>query len=116
MIVNYLMIIFLKHKDVSLGKIRSSHQLIRNGKYYGMRVPEFDFEAQDECHVKLDSMIKRVKHSFIDEYDFDDSWEHQVILEKMSSPKAEAHFLINLAGKRACPSENCGSIGGQYEF
>jgi len=47
-------------------------------------------------------------------YDFGDNWEHLVKLEKIL-PKAEGvKYPVCLAGKRACPPEDCGGIWG-YE-
>ncbi len=47
-------------------------------------------------------------------YDFGDSWEHTVQLEKILPREAGIKYPRCIDGKRACPPEDCGSIPG-YE-
>jgi len=50
------------------------------------------------------------------EYDFGDGWEHDIVLEAVG-PAARAKPRVRvLAGKRACPPEDVGGIGGYYGF
>ena len=44
-------------------------------------------------------------------YDFGDDWEHDVVLEKVLPPDRVAR-LSCLAGKGACPPEDCGGPWG----
>jgi hypothetical protein len=46
------------------------------------------------------------------EYDFGDRWEHEVLLEKILSAVQSVQYPICLAGKRACPPEDCGGTPG----
>lgn len=47
------------------------------------------------------------------EYDFGDSWEHGIRVEKILPPDpAAATVAICLEGARACPPEDCGGIWG----
>ena len=43
-------------------------------------------------------------------YDFGDSWEHKITLEKIAEESIEKPNCI--AGKGKCPPEDCGGIGG----
>ena len=47
-------------------------------------------------------------------YDFGDSWEHTVTLEKVLPRDRSVRYPICAAGKRRCPPEDCGGIYG-YE-
>jgi len=47
-------------------------------------------------------------------YDFGDSWEHTIKLEKILPREEAAEYPICLEGKRACPPEDCGGFPG-YE-
>lgn len=47
------------------------------------------------------------------EYDFGDGWQHTVLLEKVL-PRGVVKYPVCIEGKRACPPEDCGGIGG-YE-
>lgn len=48
-------------------------------------------------------------------YDFGDSWEHEIRLEKIL-PREKRKYPACIAGKRACPPEDCGGIWGYEEF
>ncbi len=56
--------------------------------------------------------IKKAKYI----YDFGDGWEHSVVLEKILPKSADTHYPVCLAGKRACPPEDCGGIWGYEEL
>lgn len=49
-------------------------------------------------------------------YDFGDNWEHTVKLEKILPREKDAAYPRCIAGKRACPPEDCGGIGGYERF
>lgn len=46
------------------------------------------------------------------EYDFGDSWEHDLLLEKILPPEPGVRYPRCIKGKRACPPEDCGGIWG----
>jgi len=50
------------------------------------------------------------------EYDFGDSWEHLVKLEKRSPGGDQDHIPICLAGENAAPLEDSGGIFGYYNW
>ena len=55
----------------------------------------------------------RAKTAFVYEYDFGDSWEHRIIVEKILDPDPAAAGLAQcLAGERACPPDDCGGAFG----
>lgn len=47
-------------------------------------------------------------------YDFGDDWDHRVELEKIIPREKDIDYPVCINGKRACPPEDCGGIGG-YE-
>ncbi len=49
-------------------------------------------------------------------YDFGDGWEHKIELEKILPRDENIEYPICIAGKRACPPEDCGGIWGYGEF
>jgi len=49
-------------------------------------------------------------------YDFGDSWEHEITLEKILASEKGVNYPKCVKGKRACPPEDCGGIWGYEEF
>jgi len=49
-------------------------------------------------------------------YDFGDGWQHDIILEKILPREGGVIYPRCVDGKRACPPEDCGGIGGYAEF
>lgn len=66
--------------------------------------------------TKLNKLIisKGQKFSYL--YDFGDNWEHLLTVEKILDENEAKDVPICLAGERACPPEDCGSIPGYYEL
>ncbi len=48
------------------------------------------------------------------EYDFGDDWVHEVLLEKILPRERGTVYPKCVGGRRACPPEDCGGVGG-YE-
>lgn len=92
------------------------HQFIVHGVYYGTPDPDFGLEVKNEKKVKLSQVVSSVKGKFIYEYDFGDSWEHVILLEKILLPEAGVYYPICVKGKRACPPEDCGGIWEYYNL
>ncbi|MDD3699407.1 MAG: plasmid pRiA4b ORF-3 family protein [Atribacterota bacterium] len=49
-------------------------------------------------------------------YDFGDDWEHKIELEKILPREKNIKYPVCIAGKRACPPEDCGGVWGYEEF
>ena len=92
------------------------HQFIINGTYYGIHDPDLMFDLKDEEKMKLDMVVLQEQKKFIYEYDFGDSWYHNILIEKILPPDTKKHYPVCIKGKRACPPEDCGGVGGYYYF
>jgi hypothetical protein len=93
------------------------HQFIADGVYYGIPDPDWaDLAIKSERRVKLGQLVMAVKDRFVYEYDFGDSWEHALVVEKVLPAEPGVRYPICLAGKRACPPEDVGGIWGYTEF
>jgi hypothetical protein len=93
------------------------HQFIIGGTYYGVPDPDFDMPPmRNEKSVKLAQVVPGAKQKFAYEYDFGDSWLHRIVVEKILPPEEGSRTPLCLAGKRACPPEDCGGIPGYYGF
>ena len=49
-------------------------------------------------------------------YDFGDGWEHDVTLQKVLPREPEGRYPRCVAGKRACPPEDCGGPWGYQDL
>ncbi|MDP2750666.1 MAG: plasmid pRiA4b ORF-3 family protein [Nanoarchaeota archaeon] len=65
---------------------------------------------------KINLLINSEKQKFNYVYDFGDNWEHTLVVEKILDSSDAPFIPFCLAGERACPPEDCGSIGGYYEL
>ena len=96
------------------------HQFIAAGVVYGEDDPEFglgdEAEFVSEHKVVLQQLLRQEKDKLIYEYDFGDSWEHKVVLEKILPPDPPGSYPICLTGKRACPPEDVGGMWGYDSF
>jgi hypothetical protein len=88
------------------------HQFIVGERYIGPRIPSEDLDVEDERRFRLDDVARRPKAKFIYEYDFGDSWQHEILVEKVLGPEDGAPSPACVAGARACPPEDCGGVWG----
>ncbi len=66
----------------------------------------------NEVNYKLSQVIYDEGQRFSYEYDFGDSWDHTLLVEKIFSPQEGVRYLLCLKGKRACPPEDMGGVRG----
>jgi hypothetical protein len=90
------------------------HMFTIDGIDYSARNPEFDDDMEDEKKFRLDKVVSHPKARFRYVYDFGDNWEHLIVVEQIMPPESGSKYPMCIAGKRACPPEDCGSIPG-YE-
>src|SRR5437773_1349486 len=106
--------------QVAMGWTNSHmHQFIVGKTFYGQPNPEMagiPSETLDERRYTVADLAPAARKKFIYEYDFGDSWEHEVIVEKVLSPEAGLGHASCLAGANNCPPEDCGGIGGYYNL
>jgi hypothetical protein len=75
---------------------------------------EFKDRIIDERTAKIADYSSKISKQCKYEYDFGDGWVHTILLEKVLSAVLGQKYPKCLAGKRACPPDDCGGIGG-YE-
>jgi len=83
----------------------------------GKQIPALsphDPSGEEECinaHFKLSEPASCTATY---EYDMGDGWMHSVVLEKHEWAKTDAPYPRVTDGKRACPPEDCGGVGGYH--
>lgn len=76
----------------------------------------FGVDIQRSNVLKLSDIFKNEKQKIEYEYDFGDGWEHRITLEKIVEKENNVNYPICIAGKRNCPPEDIGGIGGYQYF
>ena len=77
--------------------------------------PFGDGERYDESKFRLCDLLHAKGDRLIYEYDFGDSWQHEVRVEKVLPAERPAPAAC-VAGARAAPPEDCGSLPGYQEL
>ncbi|MEW6716680.1 MAG: plasmid pRiA4b ORF-3 family protein [Chloroflexota bacterium] len=75
-----------------------------------------DLGTINEANHKLSQVIHREGQRFSYEYDFGDSWDHTLVVEKILPPQEDVRYPLCLRGKRACPPEDVGGVWGYENF
>ena len=70
--------------------------------------------AQNERKMTIKSLLRDGVSRFSYTYDFGDSWDHDILIEKKRPPADGPCGPACVAGKRNCPPEDCGGPPG-YE-
>jgi hypothetical protein len=92
------------------------HQFIIDGEYYQLPNPDDLERSPDERRFKLSQIAPYEKRKFVYEYDFGDSWEHELLVEKIQEAEPDTKYPCCIKGKRACPPEDVGGIWGYGAF
>jgi len=103
--------------QVAMGWTNSHlHQFIVGQVYYGEPLPDYGREMRDERRLKLSQIARGEGDKFRYEYDFGDSWLHDLLVEKILPPEPGQRYPVCVEGKRACPPEDVGGVWGYAMF
>jgi hypothetical protein len=89
------------------------HQFITPDRLFitdATTLSELGVDGWDEQKIRLKQLFKQEGQKMVYEYDFGDSWEHDVLLEKILPVETAVTYPRCLKGKRACPPEDCGGV------
>jgi hypothetical protein len=94
------------------------HDFKAVGKFYAE--PSTDYEDLmdmiDERQVHLRQIAPGVGSRFVYEYDFGDSWEHELVVEKILPAQEGTQYPLCLSGKSGCPPDDVGGVWDYSEF
>jgi hypothetical protein len=109
--------------QVAMGWTNSHlHQFRIGGEYYSdprHHFAEFegDPEILDERRFTFQQLAQTPHDSLTYEYDFGDSWQHLITVEKILPPNSGTRrTAVCLDGARTCPPEDCGGGWGYAEL
>jgi hypothetical protein len=80
-----------------------------DGVRYGITDPDDEMMDIDDETVRMADVIGP-RSRFDYEYDFGDSWHHEVVVEAMTRIDLVLKFGVCLDGQRACPPEDVGGV------
>lgn len=86
------------------------------GVRYGPHDPEAFGPVRNEKKVTLEEALPKEKAKLVYQYDFGDSWMHEILVEKILAPDGAVRYPRCVAGKRAGPPEDCGGAWGYMEL
>jgi hypothetical protein len=95
------------------------HQFRIGSQRYGPReMGEMDDDDHwlDEKKAWLGDVLRKVGDKALYTYDFGDSWEHSITVEKVLAPESAVKYPVCTGGKNQAPPEDCGGIGGFYNL
>ena len=77
-----------------------------------------DLECEDSTTTMLSAVLPKTgkRFAFKYEYDFGDSWEHELMFEGAPPVDPKAKYPLCVEGERACPPEDCGGVWGYASF
>ena len=122
---------FLVSSDVSLHRLHLILQDVMGwGSYhlYRLEIESTDYSEphpdndpyqlpfQDSERARLGTLVVDRGSRFLYEYDFGDSWLHEVTLEDILEHRPGKRYPICVGGQRACPPEDCGGPWGYAEL
>jgi len=81
---------------------------------YGVPDPELGF--RNERTARLTQFLKQPGDRLRYAYDFGDGWEHDVVFEKRIGSNPGDRIPSCIAGKGACPPEDCGGPWGYADL
>ena len=93
------------------------HHFEIDGVRFSQPAPDGDYvdlEFEDETQVLLSTVLPKSarRTRWIYEYDFGDSWRHEVLLEGCPPLEPKVKYPLCLEGERACPPEDCSGPWG----
>ena len=113
--------------DMSLGRLHDVlqiamgwtdshlHQFESGRAIYGPPDSEIEYPRVNENKTRVCDVLAHPKDRMTYEYDFGDSWSHQIVLEGITQSTQPAAARV-VKARGACPPEDVGGIGGFDRF
>ena len=73
-------------------------------------------KTDDERACEIAEFLTKPGDRLVYEYDFGDSWHHDVVLAAVTPQTARLTVALCLDGARSCPPEDCGGPPGYEEY
>ena len=70
----------------------------------------------DAGEFRIGQLLTRAKDWIDYTYDFGDNWKHRITLQKILPRNPRQRLPACISGKRRCPPEDSGGVGGYYHM
>lgn len=101
-------------KDTSIEASQCSEdQFAVDSILSGFRAKRKEYKDNE---TQVSDFLKEEKQKILYTYDFGDTWEHIIKVEKILPKESGKKYPICISGKRACPPEDCGGPWGYDEL
>jgi hypothetical protein len=94
---------------------RHLHSFHVGDALFGTQFDDYPDGELDEKSVTVVGAVGETRR-FAYEYDFGDSWRHEVVVEASWRVPVGLKFAVCLDGQNACPPEDCGGTPGYAEL
>jgi hypothetical protein len=111
-----------EHIQTAMGWTNSHlHQFEIGGVRYGdpeLLEDGWETPPVNSRRMKLSKIMPKDgrRFRFKYEYDFGDSWEHEILFEGIVPVEKSARYPVCMEGEQACPPEDVGGTGGYEEY
>lgn len=92
------------------------HEFRIGGAAYGDPGLLEDMGVRSERTARLNQVAPEPGSKLAYLYDFGDSWEHAIVVEKVLPAETGVRYPVCLTGRRACPPEDCGGVWGYADL
>jgi hypothetical protein len=77
-----------------------------------------EFGYLDSTTIMLSEVLPKKQRRFriVYEYDFGDSWFHEILFEGCKEAEVDRQYPMCVEGERACPPEDVGGVWGYADF
>ncbi|HEY6622300.1 MAG TPA: plasmid pRiA4b ORF-3 family protein [Acidimicrobiales bacterium] len=98
------------------GRTPHLHRFTIDGTLHGSQFDDCPEDELDEAEFTVSFALRGSLRRFVYEYDFGDSWTHEVVVEDVAWTPYVLKHGVCLDGGGACPPEDVGGTGGYEEF
>ena len=91
------------------------HQFRIGDGLYGMHFDDWPEEELHEVEFRVHD-VALLGQRFFYNYDLGDSWEHEILVERVGTISPVLRFAVCIDGANACPPEDVGGTGGYGEL
>ena len=115
---SHLHLFDLPHREAETKSLKTN-KARRDAIHYGPKIGDdgpfsWDEDLSDEALAALCDVMPTEKGHFLYTYDMGDSWDHDIVVEKILPADPNIAYPVCVTGQRNGPIEDCGGIWG-YE-